>query len=102
VQVLREEIDADAELAARGMEDNDAQRERNVLWETSVDRVAALLADLRTNRMGTRGSKSRPERQAAERLLEWYGWETSDSFLPGYLIPVDPPPIRSRVEEPPI
>jgi hypothetical protein len=100
VQVLREAAHADAELAGTELPDDEAQRERNALWETSVDRLTALLADLRAR------CRDRPDvevdRRAAKRLIEWYWEETSDGVIPGYLIPVDPPPIRSRVEEPPI
>ncbi len=92
VQALREAADADAELSEGAMQDNDAQRERNTLWESSVDRLAALLAGLRTSRMGV-PLDVEVERQAAERLLEWYWWETSDGELPGYLVPLDQPPI---------
>ena len=80
VSFLRQALDSDAPLAELAAGDSQAQLERNVLWQSSVEGLAALLADLRVTWMEV-PLDAETERHAAETLLEWYElewdeWET--------------------------
>jgi hypothetical protein len=47
VQLLRQAGEADAPLAEQAWENERVQLQRNVLWRSSVERLAGLLAELR-------------------------------------------------------
>jgi hypothetical protein len=90
VQVLRELNETDAPLAERAALDKQAQLQRNALYKTSVERLAELLAHLRTSQM-QEFLDTTTERHAAEKLLDWYHWEMGVG-IPAYLIPLEQPP----------
>src|SRR2546426_3166654 len=50
VQLLRDASEADAPLAERAWGNDRVQLERNALWQSSVERLARLLAELRIAR----------------------------------------------------
>jgi len=71
--VLREAHGEDAPLAINAVDD-DVQRQRNALWQKHVERVQALLAELRETQIGTPLDPA-TERNAAVTLVDWHEWE---------------------------
>ena len=75
VQLLQQAYDSDEELWPPGTDlTDDLQRKRNKLHADSVTALATLLDDLRCGQIGDTPTPD-ADRQAAETLLDWYGWE---------------------------
>ena len=75
-RILREAHEADLPLAERAEEDS-VQRERNRLQEQAVERLAAVLAEIRAEQMEL-PPDTNADQHAASVLLDWHEWSMTE------------------------